>query len=128
MQEILKQFLFPFDFSGKEKIHVFWIEKRPSFKLLLKQAVWSPANVTRACSKVFVRSAGQLLGWGWHKFLMTFSSLTEDFLKLYTFLHKRYQAVPTTGCNNEQMSPFWADKTRSPSQFELVGGETLPAL
>lgn len=52
----------------------------------------------------------------------------EDFLKLYTFLHKRYQAVPTTDCNNEQMSPFQGDKMCTPSQFELVGGETLPVL
>lgn len=61
-------------------------------------------------------------------FWRRFSSLTEDFLKLYIFLQNRYQDVPITDCNNEQMSPFWGDKRSTPPQFRLVGGETLPSL
>lgn len=78
-------------FELQKKLILNWFEVRPTSLKLAAQ--------------VFVRSTWQLLG-AWHKLLMTFSSLTEDFLKLYTFLRRRYQAVPTADCNNEQMSPF----------------------
>lgn len=70
----------------------------------------------------------RLSGWVGHKFLMPF--LIPDrgfFLKLYIFLQNRYQDVPITDCNNEQMSPFWGDKRSTPPpQFKTGGWWNTP--